>query len=310
MTSSAPNLFDRALLRRRRERAADRLHEHDFLHKRAADEIGLRLDAIKRDFAMAVDLGAQHGVLGRVLRAHPSIGTLISAEASPALLAKCPAPHVACDEETLPFAPASLDLIVSALSLHMLNDIPGCLAQIRRALKPDGLFMAAAMGGQTLHELRACLMMAESEMENGASPRVSPMADVRDYGALLQRAGFALPVADADILKVSYGSSLALMAELRGMGAANVLCERSRKPLCRDVWRRADEIYAERFPAGDGRIEASFEIIYLSGWAPHESQQKPLRPGTARARLADALGVAEHSAGEKADPSPPSRKPE
>jgi SAM-dependent methyltransferase len=309
LMSQPPRLFDRTLLCQRRKRAAGRIDDHDFLYRRAGEEIRVRLDAINRSFPLAVDLGAQHGALTRALRGHPSICTLISAEPSPALLSRCPQPRLACDEESLPFAPASLDLVVSALSLHMLNDIPGSLAQIRRALKPDGLFLAAAMGGQTLHELRACLMEAESEMENGASPRVSPMADVRDYGALLQRAGFALPVADADPVRVTYGSIFALIADLRGMGATNVLHERARKPLGRRVWLRAAEIYAMRFPAGEGRIAASFEIIYLSGWAPHASQQKPLPPGSARIRLADALGVAEHSAGDQAAPLLQPKKP-
>ncbi|MFP3921210.1 MAG: SAM-dependent methyltransferase, partial [Dichotomicrobium sp.] len=190
----------------------------------------------------------------------------------------------------------------SALALHFANDLPGTLVQIRRALKPDGLFIAALLGGSTLQELRASFVTAETEVTGGAAPRVAPMADIRDFGGLLQRAGFNLPVSDTDVVQVSYETPFALMSELRGMGAANALSERSDRPLRRDVLGRAAEIYAERYPAEGGRVTATFEIVTLTGWAPHESQQKPLRPGAASTRLADALGTQEHSAGDKADP--------
>ena len=206
---------------------------------------------------------------------------------------------VVADEEALPFRDASLDLVVSALALQFVNDLPGTLIQIRRALKPDGLFLAAMIGGDSLAELREAFAAAEAEVEGGVSPRVAPFADLRDLGALLQRAGFALPVTDVDRLTVRYASPLALMHDLRRMGAGNALTERRRTPLRRATLRRMLEIYAERFADPDGRIRATFEIVWLSGWAPHESQQQPLEPGSAKTRLADALRTQEISAGEK-----------
>ena len=207
--------------------------------------------------------------------------------------------RVAADEEALPFADASLDLVVSALALQWVNDLPGTLVQIRRALKPDGLLMAAMLGGDTLIELREAFASAESEIEGGLSPRVAPFADLRELGALMQRAGFALPVVDSDRLTVRYESAFALMRDLRAMGATNVLAERRRAPLRRATLMRMAEIYAERFADADGRVRATFEIVWLSGWSPHESQQKPLKPGSASQRLADALGAKEVPAGEK-----------
>ena len=188
------------------------------------------------------------------------------------------------------------------MSLQLVNDLPGVLVQVRRALKPDGLLLAAMLGGATLHELRTALLAAEEEIEGGASPRVAPFADVRDLGALLQRAQFALPVVDSETVVVTYANPLALMHELRGMGAANILRARSRKPLRRPTLLRSFEIYAERFGLPDGRIPATFEIITLTGWAPHESQPKPLQPGSAKMRLADALGTTEQPAGDPARP--------
>jgi SAM-dependent methyltransferase len=207
---------------------------------------------------------------------------------------------VAADEEALPFRDGSLDLVVSALALQFVNDLPGALIQIRRALKPDGLFLAALIGGDSLSELREAFSQAESEVEGGVSPRVAPFADLRDLGALLQRAGFALPVTDIDRVTVRYSSPLALMHDLRRMGATNVLTERRRKPLRRATLQRLFEIYAERFADPDGRVRSTFEIVWLSGWAPHESQQQPLKPGSAKTRLADALRTTEVPTGEKA----------
>ena len=209
--------------------------------------------------------------------------------------------RVAADEEALPFADGSLDLVVSALSLQFVNDLPGTLIQIRRALKPDGLLLAALIGGDSLSELREAFAAAESEIEGGVSPRVAPFADVRELGALLQRAGFALPVVDTDRLTVRYDSVFDLMRELRRMGATNILSERRRTPLKRATLERMADIYGERFTDPDGRLRATFEIVWLSGWAPHESQQQPLKPGSAAHRLADALGTKEISAGEKPD---------
>jgi SAM-dependent methyltransferase len=214
------------------------------------------------------------------------------------LLAQCDGPRLEADEEALPFAEASLDLVVSGLALHLVNDLPGTLIQIRRALKPDGLLLAALLGGATLTELRQAFLIAEEELEGGASPRVAPFADVRDLGGLLQRAQFALPVVDSDTVTVTYRDPLALMLELRAMGASNPLIERSRRPLRRATLARAIEVYTERFALADGRVPATFEIVTLTAWSPHPSQPKPLRPGSATTRLADVLGRG-------LEPSPP-----
>lgn len=288
---SAPHqIFDRRLLARRRDRAAVLAHEHDFLLDRVAEDLLDRLAVVRRQFPKVLDLGAHHGTLSRRLRALPGTEIVVGAELSPAMLARCDGPRVLADEEALPFADAALDLVVSGLSLQLVNDLPGVLAQIRRVLKPDGLLLAAMLGGQTLHELRAAFLAAEAEVEDGASPRVAPFADVRDMGGLLQRAGFALPVADSDVVTVTYASPLALMRDIKAMGASNALLARRRTPLRRATLARAAVHYAERFPAPGGRIRATFEIVTLTGWVPHASQQQPLAPGSARMRLADALG--------------------
>jgi SAM-dependent methyltransferase len=229
-----------------------------------------------------------------------SVDQIVAAEAMPARSGTHAPALVAADEEALPFRDGAFDLIVSALTLQFVNDLPGALVQIRRTLKPDGLFLAALVGGETLTELRQAFAAAESEIEGGASPHVAPFADLRDLGALLQRAGFALPVADSDRITVRYDSVFALMHDLRRMGATNALVDRRRAPLRRATLMRMAEIYAEKFADNDGRIRATFEIVWLSGWAPHPSQQQPLRPGSAKARLADALGTRELPAGEKA----------
>jgi SAM-dependent methyltransferase len=285
--AQSPTIFDRSLLRARRQRARAR-GPATFLLDRVAQELGERLSVVVRRFDRAADLGTPGDAVARVLTESGKVGTVISAD------------NVATDEEALPFADASLDLVVSALSLQFVNDLPGTLIQVRRALKPDGLFLAALVGGDSLNELREAFAQAESEIEGGLSPRVAPFADLRELGALLQRAGFALPVVDSDKLTVRYQNVFALMHDLRAMGATNVLHERRRKPLRRATLKRLSEIYAERFADGDGRPRATFEIVWLSGWAPHESQQKPLKPGSATQRLADALGSQEISTGEKA----------
>ncbi len=281
---SSPTIFDRSLLRLRRQRAAA-LGPERFLIDRVADEMGERLAAVLRRFDVAVDLGTPTDAACRVLGASGKVGTVL---------------QVVADEEALPFADGSVDLVVSALALQFVNDLPGTLIQIRRALKPDGLLLAALIGGDSLTELRQAFAAAESEIEGGVSPRVAPLADVRELGGLLQRAGFALPVVDSDRLTVRYDLVFALMHDLRRMGATNVLSERRRRPLRRATLRRMTEIYAERFADPDGRLRASFEVVWLSGWAPHDSQQKPLKPGSAARRLADALGAQEIPAGEKA----------
>lgn len=267
----------------------------DFLLRRAADDMAERLQGVERSFTRILNIGAHNGLLAETLKAlYPTAETVINMEASAPLLALCAAPKIQADEEFLPFRDGAVDLIVSALSLQFVNDLPGALVQIRRALTPDGLFLGAVLGGATLQELRLSFAQAEVELDGGISPRVAPMADIRDFGGLLQRAGFALPVADADLVTVTYASPLALMLELRAMGAGNVLTDRRKRPLRRATLARAIEIYAERFSVSGGRVAASFEIIHLAGWAPHESQQKPLQPGSAKARLAEALGVEEH----------------
>jgi SAM-dependent methyltransferase len=293
-----PVVFDRLLLRARRRRAA-RLGPATFLLDRVADELADRLATVLRTFTLAVDLGTPTGAVRRALR--DKVGTIVAVDAIPEGMAHHPGPRVVADEEALPFRDASLNLVVSALALQFVNDLPGTLVQIRRALRPDGLFVAALVGGETLPELRQAMSDAEIECEGGVSPRVAPFADLRDLGALLQRAGFALPVTDIDRVTVRYESVFALMHDLRRMGATNALVERRRTPLRRATLARVSEIYAQRFADPDGRLRATFEVAWLSGWAPHQSQQQPLRPGTAKARLADALGTSEMSAGEKAE---------
>ena len=302
--TSEHDIFDRALLVRRRDRVAAAAARHDFLLARVADDVAERLAAIQRRFPVVLNLGAHHGLIGRRLRQVPGVETVIDAEAAPRLLAQCDGPCVRADEEALPFRDQSLDLIVSGLSLHFVNDLPGALVQIRRALKPDGLLLAALLGGNTLVELRNAFLAAEEEMGGGASPRVAPFAEVLDLGALLQRAKFALPVVDADTVTATYADALSLMRELRAMGATNALSARRRAPLRRATLRRALEVYRQRFGLPDGRVPATFEIVTLTAWAPHESQQQPLQPGTAKVRLADALGTVEHPAGDAAIPHP------
>ncbi len=302
--ADSPILFDRALLRRRRRRALA-LGPCGFLLERVAEDAADRLATVLRQFDLALDLGTPGDSLRRALAASGKVGTIIAADALADRASRddgTAALMVACDEEALPCRDASLDLVVSALSLQFVNDLPGTLVQIRRALKPDGLFLAALVGGDTLSELRQAFAIAEAEIDNGVSPRVAPFADVRELGSLLQRAGFALPVTDVDRLIVRYASPLALMHDLRRMGATNVLVERSRRPLKRAVLARMLESYGARFADADGRIRATVEILWLAGWAPHESQQQPLKPGSATRRLADALGTQELSAGDKAGP--------
>jgi len=293
-------LFDRKLLRQRRARFAHEIEAREFLLSHVAREIAERVELMLRPFPLALDLGAYHGLLGLKLAEVKSVKDVIYAESVFAFAALCPRPALICDEDLLPLKDASLNLIVSGLALHRVNDLPGAMIQIRRALKPDGLFMAALLGARALVELRRALLEAEGETEGGASPRVSPFSDVRDYGALLQRAGFALPVADAETLTVVYPSPRELMREVRALGGGNVLLARSKAPLSRNTLARAEAIYRERHAIKDGRVSATFDIVYLSGWAPDPTQQKPLRPGSAAHRLADALHTTEHSAGDKA----------
>lgn len=291
-------LFDQPLLRRRQRRAMAQRPE-PFLLDRVAEELADRIDAVVRDFKIAVDLGTPGDAVARALAARGRrpdhfVSTHPLAHEFPRQSLA-----VVADSEALPFRDQSLDLVTSALALQWADDLPGTLAQVRRALKPDGLFLAAMLGGETLTELRQALAAAEAEFTGGASPRVIPFADVRSSGQLLQRAGFALPVADRDRLTVRYDGLFPLIHDLRRMGATSPLLERSRRPLGRKAWMRAAEIYAQRFADADGRVCATFDVVWLSGWGPHESQQQPLRPGSAAGRLADALNTREVSTGEK-----------
>jgi len=296
--STVQALFDRALLAQRRRRACA-LGPVTFLIDRVAQDMTERLSAVPRTFDVVLDFGTPADAVRRAILAAGAVDRVIAAVPTVATRAGERASIVVADEERLPFRDATLDLVVSGLALQFINDLPGALVQIRRALKPDGLFLAALIGGDTLTELRQAFAAAEAEVEGGVSPRVAPLADVRTMGALLQRAGFALPVTDVDRVVVRYDSPLRLMHDLRRMGATNVLIERRRGGLRRQTLKRLVEVYAERFADPGGRLRASFDIIWVSGWAPHESQQQPLRPGSARTRLADALGTREVSAREK-----------
>ena len=296
LNMAPPLVFDRALLRARRARAMA-LGPATFLVDRVAEELGDRLAAVLRRFPCAVDLGTPTDALRRMLAASGKVDDIVALDR--AIDTSTSGLQVVADEEALPLRDASVDLVVSGLALQFVNDLPGALIQVRRALTPDGLFIAALLGGDTLTELRQAMAEAEAEVEGGISPRVAPFAGVRELGALLQRAGFALPVTDVDRVTVRYDSVFVLMFDLRRMGAANALIERRRMPLRRETLQRMADVYAARFADADGRIRATFDIVWLSGWAPHASQQQPLKPGSAQTRLADALGAREISAGEK-----------
>ena len=283
-------------MRKRLDRAAPGFDGAGFLKARAAEDVVERLEPILRDYPVAVDLSARTGAFARAAALSDvagRIGLLIEADLSARMLAGRGGLRLVLDDERLPFAEDSLDLVVSTLGLHWTNDVVGALIQIRMALKPDGLFIGAFFGGATLTELRQSLLAAEAEITGGAGQRVSPFADPYDAAGLLQRAGFALPVADVDRVVVRYAEPLKLLADLRQMGETSVLAERHPRALTRTVLARAMQIYAERFAEADGRVPATFEIITLTGWSPHESQQKPLKPGSAQMRLADALGTTE-----------------
>jgi len=286
-------VFDQTLIAANRRRALAKGEDKAaFLLDIAAEELAERLLLVERRFDEAVELHGATGVAARMAMASGKIGRMTRVETDAALATIGETMLVAPPEE-LPLTPASVNLVLSPLGLHLTNDTPGVFIQIHRALQPDGLFLAAIPGNGTLQELREVLLATEIEMFGGASPRVIPFPDVRDVGGLLQRAGFALPVVDAETYTVRYDSLFPLMQELRNMGMANPLVDRSRKPVNRLFFLRAAEIYAQRFADADGRIRATFSIIYASGWKPHDSQQQPLRRGSAKTRLADALKVAE-----------------
>ena len=306
MSERQQNLFEFAALAGRRDRAM-RLGfasgvggkaggGADFLHREVAGLLAERLSEVTRDFPRIALIGTGAGVVASALR--PDGVGLTQLDPSPAMASAAGAEVLSGD--TLPLAEGAHDLVVSTLLLHTANDPVGQLIQMRRALSPDGLMLAALFGGQTLNELRASLAEAEVECEGGLSPRVSPMAEIRDLGGLLQRAGFAMPVADSERLTVTYASPLRLMRELRAMGETNILTARRRQPMRRATLMRACDIYAQHFGTPDGRVRATFEIIFLTGWAPGPDQPTALRPGSATSRLADALKTEEISTGEKA----------
>ncbi len=295
--SSPPRLFDRSLLAARRNRAASAFSQAQFLRERSIEDTLSTLAAINRRFERALDMSAADGAFGRALAtsdAAGKIGLLIEGELSDRLSKQQSGrARLIMDEEWLPFADDSLGLVVSVLGLHNVNDLPGVLVQVRRALTPDGLFIGTLFGGETLKELRGCLMEAELEVRGGYGPRIAPFAEGPDLIDLLRRTGFSMPVVDSDRVEVSYEHPLRLLADLRAMGEGNVLIDRPRKGLNRAILHKMSELYFDRFADAEGRVTATFEIITLSGWKPHESQQKPLKPGSAKTRLADALGVKE-----------------
>jgi NADH dehydrogenase [ubiquinone] 1 alpha subcomplex assembly factor 5 len=294
-------VFDRDVLRLRRDRVARRWDRQAFLKREIASRLAERLADVRRTFPLALDLGCHGDEIADALATSNTVGTLVRSDLGFGFARNARGPALVADEEALPFAAASFDLVLSAMDLHWVNDLPGTLIQICRILKPDGLFLGAMLGGATLWQLRQALAAAESEIEGGLSPRVSPFADLRDAAGLLQRAGLALPVADSETIEVEYDDALSLMRELGAMGEGNLVRERRHGLARRATLLRAVEIYAERFAAPSGRIAASFEVLFLHGWAPHASQPKPLKPGSATRRLADALDSVEQSAGEKAE---------
>lgn len=272
--SESITLFNRRTVRRHRERAAARLSEHDFLFRETGERLCDRLDDVRRRFPTALDLGCRDGGLGRLIGGRGGVETIVACDLSEAMVRAARPPALVADEEFLPFAPESFDLIVSNLSLHWVNDLPGALLQIRRSLKPGGLFLASMLGGDTLHELRHALARAEADVDGGLSPRVSPFADVRDGGDLLQRAGFTLPVADVETLNVSYPDPFKLMADLRGMGESNAVADGRKGFTSRRLLMRAAEVYRDSFGGGDGRVPATFQVINLTAWAAGESSVK------------------------------------
>jgi len=260
-------LFDRRALRLHRDRAA-RHGAAEFLHAEIADRVIERLDDVKREFRLALDLGVHHAPLSRALARRPGIERVVASDPSSEFLGRTVGMRIAADPDLVPFHDGSFDLVASVLALHWVGDLPGALVQIRRILKPGGLFLAAMFGGSTLVELRTAMIEAELMEEGGGSPRVSPAAELGEIAGLLMRAKFAMPVADAEKITVTYPDILGLMRDLRGMGETNALTARRRTPLRRATLARAALLYAEQFGLPDGRIPATFEILFLTGWAP------------------------------------------
>ncbi len=285
---SVPEIFDRALLRRRRERAAAGFAAHDFLVAEAAVRLAERLGEVRRGFALGLDLGCHTGELARALPAG-LVDSLVQCDLSEAMLRSADGIRIVTDEERLPFCADAFDLITSVLSLHWTNDLPGALAQAAMCLKPDGLLLVTLFGGGTLAELRSVLDDTELT-ESGIGGRISPFVDIRDAGGLLQRAGLALPVVDSETVTVRYEEPLRLLGDLRGMGESNVLVRRPRLPLSRQRLSAAMALYRERFGGEDGRVPASFELLTLTAWKPHPDQPRPLAPVTGAVPLGDMLG--------------------
>ncbi|WP_440958994.1 methyltransferase domain-containing protein [Oceanicaulis sp. LC35] len=296
-----PALFDRRLLARRRNRAAREFQAYDFLHARAADDLLDRVESVTRDFDTCLVLGGG-GAIGRALKDRPGaqakIKHLIETDLSPDMARLSDVTAACLDEERLPIAPQSVDMVISCLNLHWTNDIVGALIQINHALKPDGFFAGALLGGATLTELRQSFQKVTDE--DPAPRRVSPFADTVDMAGLLSRSGFTLPVSDVDRVKARYGNAFVLMRDLRAMGETNALYDRPRTPGTKSLFVKTAEAYAEAFAEADGKIPATFEIIHFAGWAPHPDQPKPKRPGSAQVSLAEALGVTEHKSGDTA----------
>ncbi|NVK20166.1 MAG: methyltransferase domain-containing protein [Methylocystaceae bacterium] len=291
------NVFDRKLVRAHRDRASKTWEDFDFLHKEVAERMCDRLDDVVRDFPMALDIGCHGGDIAEVIGQRGKVEHLIQCDLSEGMVRRADkqkAISVVADEEFLPFGSEKFDLIVSNLSLHWVNDLPGALVQIYRALKPDGLFIATMFGIETLRELRQCLSDAELVVDGGMSPRISPFADVRDAGMLLQRAGFNLPVVDADAIEVRYENPMKLMKDLKGMGENNKVLERRKSFTKRELIMHTLQRYLDEFSGDDGRVPATFQVLYMTAWKPDPSQQQPLKPGSADKKLADALGVPEH----------------
>lgn len=301
MLGSSPLVFNRSAVRQHRHRAWQNFSNHDFLFRRSGDQLAERLEEVRPDFPTALEIGARlPGESATALMRAGKIENFLIMD-----LTRPPDPsqlYVQGDEEALPFGPNSLDLVISNLSLHTVNDLPGALIQIRRALKPNGMFLASLFGGETLWQLRASLQHTEQRHQGGQSPRIAPFADKQQMGALMQRAGFALPVVDSDILTVTYPNIFKLMVDLRFMGETNSVAARSKTCPGQDFFHEAGMHYAHHYSNSKGQLEASFEMIFLIGWAPHESQQQPLRPGSAELSLAEALNTEEISTGEKAKP--------
>jgi SAM-dependent methyltransferase len=297
-SKSVPQIFNRRHLRYHRDRASS--YFDDFLIKEIADRLVERLNVVKRSFAVGIDLGCHTGQMADALeKSLQRPAFLVECDLSYLMLSKSQQAAVNVDEEFLPFAANSLDVVISCLSLHWVNDLPGTLAQIHSCLKPDGLFLAALFGGETLKELRECLAESELALIGGIHPRISPFINVRDAGYLLQRAGFSLPVADYEKIMISYPSPMALLRDIKSMGQTNILYDRQATLTGKALFAGMADLYQQKYGDSFGRIPATVDVIYLSGWKPHPSQPKALRPGSAQHRLAQALDTQEHSAGEK-----------